>query len=88
MNGQKAVKYTVDGTVIDSNPLIDFKDTVNMLKNAGKIDVVSHFYLQFLLTCVNFMSPNLTTPNETNNLHAIKMLFFSRNVLVLCALIP
>ena len=76
MNGQKAAKYTVDGTVIDSNPLIDFKDTVNMQKNTGKIDVVSHFYSQFLLTCVNFMSPNLTTPNETHNLHAIKMLFF------------
>ena len=76
MNGQKAAKYTVDGTVIDSNPLIDFKDTVNMQKNTGKIDMVSHFYSQFLLTCVNFMSPNLTTPKETHNLHAIKMRFF------------
>ena len=29
-------KYTGDGTVLDSNRLTDFKDTVNMQKNTEK----------------------------------------------------
>ena len=33
---QKAVKYTVDGPVIDSNRLIDLKDTVNIAEKYRK----------------------------------------------------
>ena len=62
LNGQKAVKYTLDVSAIDSNRSIDFEDTVNMQKNTKKIDLISLFYSQFLLTHVNFMSPNLTRP--------------------------
>ena len=36
LNGQKAVKYTLDVSAIDSNRSIDFEDTVNMQKNTKK----------------------------------------------------
>ena len=84
MKDRKAVKCTIDGTVIDSNRSIDFNDTVNM-QNTGKLSkygvffwvllglntgkygskrnsVYGHFHAVFLLTRINFMSPNLTRP--------------------------
>ena len=80
MYGRKAVKHTVDGTVIDSNRLIDLKDTVNMQKNTEKIVLILLFYSQFLLTRANFMSPNLTRPIIRDNVKLLKGIFFKTRI--------
>ena len=58
----KAVKYTIDSIVIDSNRLFALKDTVNKQKNTAKLDLILVFYSQFFLTRVNFMQSNLKRP--------------------------
>ena len=80
MNGRKALKYTVGGNVIYSNRLIDFKDIVNMKKNTEKIDLISLFYSQFLLTRVNFMSYNLTRPIIRVDFMLQKCIFFKKRI--------
>ena len=78
MSSRKVLKYAIDGTVIDSNRSIDFKDTVNMQKNAKKLDLISLFYSQFPLTHVNFMSHNLTRPIIRVNFMVLLFLFKKR----------